>query len=465
MRLVYLGLKSWRLSTLAALCLICFGCASGGSGTECGDGVCESGETEVSCPQDCHTATCGDGMADGTEMCDGYDLGGKSCVSLGYDEGVLACSSTCTLDTSGCHTSSGCGDGVVQAGEACDGADLNGQTCSSLGYAGGVLMCHSDCTLDTSSCESPPSCGNGVVDAGEDCDGADLGGSTCLSLGFGGGSLSCGGACSFDTSGCEPASDCGNGVIDTGEDCDGGNLGGASCQGLGFVGGVLACGPSCLYDTSGCQEAVCGNGVVESGEECDGTNLNGMDCGSLGQGGGTLACDGSCYFDTSGCVSQSCPLDESFEGGVVPPAGWERIQTNPSYTWKLESYDPADGLYYANVEFDPNLMTQDEVLISTPVICSNMTIQFWAIGSYTWSVLEGNYDVALWAVVGAWGGGDDVLITSTVLGDLGSFTDWEWYFVSYPIPSTLDNQEIRLAWEYYGSDGAEFALDGVHLSY
>ena len=76
-----------------------------------------------------------------------------------------------------------CGDGVADTalGEACDGVDLAGQDCTTLGqgWAGGTLGCAADCTFDTAACTPPPSCGDGVVGAGEDCDvgpPVDLGG-------------------------------------------------------------------------------------------------------------------------------------------------------------------------------------------------------------------------------------------------------------------------------------------------
>jgi hypothetical protein len=47
-----------------------------------------------------------------------------------------------------------CGDGVINvAGEQCDGADLLGETCMSLGFAGGTLGC-TGCGFDTSGCKS-----------------------------------------------------------------------------------------------------------------------------------------------------------------------------------------------------------------------------------------------------------------------------------------------------------------------
>jgi hypothetical protein len=52
----------------------------------------------------------------------------------------------------------GCGDGVMDPGEQCDGEDLGGVTCVSLGLAGGELSCALNCSeLDTSGCELRPS--------------------------------------------------------------------------------------------------------------------------------------------------------------------------------------------------------------------------------------------------------------------------------------------------------------------
>lgn len=45
-----------------------------------------------------------------------------------------------------------CGDGVRSANEACDGADLGGNTCVGLGFNGGSLGCSASCTLDTAQC-------------------------------------------------------------------------------------------------------------------------------------------------------------------------------------------------------------------------------------------------------------------------------------------------------------------------
>lgn len=49
----------------------------------------------------------------------------------------------------------GCGDGMISPGEQCDGSDLQGFDCSSLGLNGGTLSCDPvTCTFDTSMCMS-----------------------------------------------------------------------------------------------------------------------------------------------------------------------------------------------------------------------------------------------------------------------------------------------------------------------
>jgi hypothetical protein len=45
-----------------------------------------------------------------------------------------------------------CGNGTRETGEECDGGDLGGETCQSLGYESGSLGCGSDCRFDTSNC-------------------------------------------------------------------------------------------------------------------------------------------------------------------------------------------------------------------------------------------------------------------------------------------------------------------------
>ncbi len=53
-----------------------------------------------------------------------------------------------------------CGNGMIDSGESCDGSNLNGKTCATLGqgFDGGTLSCSSACTFNTSACtvNQPP---------------------------------------------------------------------------------------------------------------------------------------------------------------------------------------------------------------------------------------------------------------------------------------------------------------------
>lgn len=46
----------------------------------------------------------------------------------------------------------GCGDGIINFGEQCDGNNLGGASCASLNYSEGVLSCTNACVFKTSSC-------------------------------------------------------------------------------------------------------------------------------------------------------------------------------------------------------------------------------------------------------------------------------------------------------------------------
>ena len=255
-----------------------------------------------------------DGVRDEGESCDGTDLGGFTCESLGWHGGQLACTATCLRDASDCAASGYCGDGALQAGaEECEGLDLGGATCESLGFSGGLLACGDGCAFDTTACQAVCD-SDGVKDEWEICDGADLGSATCESLGYHGGVLTCTPACTLGLEDCLAAGSCGDGVLDDGfEDCEPENIMVTSCESLGFHPGTLVCGSDCLFDTTGC-DGRCGDGVVQVAHElCDGTNLAGASCESMGFYPGILQCTAACAFNTTGCTG-SCG------DGVLQPA-------------------------------------------------------------------------------------------------------------------------------------------------
>ena len=76
---------------------------------------------------------CGNGVADGFEVCDGADLNGKSCTGLGFTGGAATCTATCGLDLSGCTgwtcnaTDLGAfipGTTITKSGDTCTGSEV-----------------------------------------------------------------------------------------------------------------------------------------------------------------------------------------------------------------------------------------------------------------------------------------------------------------------------------------------------
>jgi hypothetical protein len=110
----------------------------------------ETTETETSTttgPDDC-----GNDTVEDAEQCDGIDLAGNDCTTIGYPAGgELSCANDCTFDASGCFGPL-CGDDVIDEPESCDGLNLAGNDCEVLGYDGGILGCTDTCILDESGC-------------------------------------------------------------------------------------------------------------------------------------------------------------------------------------------------------------------------------------------------------------------------------------------------------------------------
>lgn len=157
-----------------------------------------------------------------------------------------------------------CGNAQEDPGESCDGSDLGGQSCASLGNGTGTLTCSADCqSFDLAGCSGPPYCGNDDVDAGEAC---DAGGQSatcdfdCTLSGCGDGLVNaaageqCDDGNSSNTDACPNCQIplCGDGFVRVGiEQCDDGNLTQTD-----------AC--------ANCNFAVCGDGFTRTGvEECD----------------------------------------------------------------------------------------------------------------------------------------------------------------------------------------------------
>lgn len=73
-----------------------------------------------------------------------------------FEAYLVQCSDDTTAASGGAalpaYTESQCGNGSIDAPEQCDGANLAGASCTSLGFPGGTLGCSAGCGFDVSGC-------------------------------------------------------------------------------------------------------------------------------------------------------------------------------------------------------------------------------------------------------------------------------------------------------------------------
>ncbi len=252
---------------------------------------------------------CGNGKIDSGEDCDDTKLNGATCASkVGTgSKGSVKCTPDCRYDLSNCSAADGCNNGRLDSGEACDGTNFKDgkKTCAAYDslYSDGLLACTSACTIDTSACVKR--CGNGRKESGEACDTNDFGSSTCasvLGISNASGKLKCTNSCKIDSSDCEY---CGDGVLNNEhgsnvEWCDNQDLLYENCKDLNastYSGGKLSCTSSCEFDTSACTLAPrCGDNTKNNGEMCDGSDFGGITCSSVLNvtATGSLVCENNC---------------------------------------------------------------------------------------------------------------------------------------------------------------------------
>lgn len=136
---------------------------------------------------------CGDGFVQGDEICDPgnppmypLNVNGLTCSEFNddngdpYEAGELGCLGDCSdYDDYFCYT---CGNGIKEPAEECDGTDFFSQSCIGFGFIGGSLICTASCRISLENCESED------VVFGGGGGGASSGGNVSLPSGFNPGS-------------------------------------------------------------------------------------------------------------------------------------------------------------------------------------------------------------------------------------------------------------------------------------
>jgi len=155
------------------------------------------------------------------------------------------------------------------------------------------------------------------------------------------------------------------------------------------------------------------------------------------------------------------PVNEGFEGGVVPPTGWTEQIQNASYNWKILAAGVHTGAYSADVEYDPAPADQNEWLLSPIYTATIGSLSFWSAGSTYWCRdTYDNCDLGVYIVFGAVGGGDDVFIGNAEDSWSGNFI---WTQSTFDLTPHLTGGGFRIGFNYVGNDGAQVVLDDIHL--
>ena len=248
----------------------------------CADGeTCHNGHCKPAAP----SQVCGNNVREGSEACDGSDLGSEDCTTLdmGFIGGTLACASNCmSFDTSGC-TSAECSEGATRdcysgpTGSKDVGSCHGGtQTCT-----GGVWgACVGEVVPQPEICNGHDDDCDGTID--NDCTGctqdtycpdrtAECKTATCVS-----------GSCQYTD---DPQ---------IGQPCHDSGVG--ACQGSGTLicngSGAVICGIT--QPGAAPQPEICGNGIDD---DCDGVVDNGCPghgCSTDGECQSNLCCSGVC---------------------------------------------------------------------------------------------------------------------------------------------------------------------------
>jgi hypothetical protein len=240
-------------------------------------------------PECLDNPTCGDGVIAPPETCEGDDLGGQDCLSLGFTGGTLVCDGACNLDDTGCTIDGWtCPLQYYNAGpmDGCDcGCGIMDPDCADASVAS-CQWCN-----DTGSCDTTASGCPGIIDPDDNSQCDPLALWTCNVAFYGDGDC-----------------DCGCGVVDV--DCADATV--ASCEFCNDTGSCDDTGAGCPgiidpVDNSTCT--VVGGECIEDGGDC----TDPAECSCVGCDGDAvceLTDDCTCdECDTDGFCSTACTLD------------------------------------------------------------------------------------------------------------------------------------------------------------
>jgi hypothetical protein len=154
-------------------------------------------------------------------------------------------------------------------------------------------------------------------------------------------------------------------------------------------------------------------------------------------------------------------FSEDFESGTFPPIGWTKMDfhADPLSNWHEATLDlnTFSEVQYVNANLMDEWMITPSLDLST---YTNLQLRFSFFMSYYW-------------MVDPFDGGDLMVKVSTDGGtnwtqiwveeDFGLFTNFTWYDVTLPFSTYAGLSDVKIAFHWYGDDGAQTRFDDVIL--
>jgi hypothetical protein len=143
---------------LVLLCLAACGGGGGTSSSSCPEGMTSSSSCTSAADLMCTSVMKGTPVS----LCSAGKWGPCTCAG-GQTSGQSAAGGTAII-----ASTASCGNGKAEGEEQCDGSDLKGMTCMSLGMgsASAILKCNSRCAFDMLMCFSGGATATGGTGAG-----------------------------------------------------------------------------------------------------------------------------------------------------------------------------------------------------------------------------------------------------------------------------------------------------------
>lgn len=158
-----------------------------------------------------------------------------------------------------------------------------------------------------------------------------------------------------------------------------------------------------------------------------------------------------------------------FEDNTV--GTWTFVQTNTSQTFVIENVTAGNGnttLKAAQCQYDSNLVLQDERIVSPAMdftAITSVNVSFIYMMSYHWGVAPNdNYDLNLLISIDGGNTWSEIWDESMDSNFTSTSQNFQWLPISFDLSNYAGQSDVRLTFQYTGTDGAQGGFDEIVVS-